>query len=139
MESLTPFYVLPQDQHDQINDFLADHTHLLPILDDARDHIQSIFGKHLVRVTIDFGYDQESMWEYLAVTIFTDILNRKDIMKLMDELDDTWWLDVEEDLLVLSANMPEDEELAPLKLHSQPKKQTKTHTSSAKKTTRKKT
>ncbi len=134
MESLSPFYTLTEDQHDRINDFLAEHTHLLPILDDARDHIQSIFGEHLLRVTIDFGYDQETLWEYLAVTIFTDILDRREIMKLMDTLDDTWWLDVEEDLLVLSANMPEDEVLAPLNLESKLKKK---RTSRTKKTTKK--
>ncbi len=91
--------------------FIEDYPHLFPILTDAYEHIVKIFGKAFIAAELrhETEPDEENEandLEYLSVLIKTT-LQPKEAHKLQDKFDDEWWLDVEEDLIVISVEVPE--------------------------------
>jgi hypothetical protein len=94
-----------------IEQFIDENPHLFPILSDAYEHIVKIFGKHLKglelrhEVEIDEKNEKNDL-EYLSLMIQTN-LQPREAHKLQDKFDDEWWLDVEEDLIVISVEVPE--------------------------------
>jgi hypothetical protein len=91
--------------------FIEDYPHLFPILTDAYEHIVKIFGKSLQRAELRHETEPDEKneandLEYLSVLIKTN-LSPKEAHKLQDRFDDEWWLDVEEDLIVISVEVPE--------------------------------
>ncbi|TAE22331.1 MAG: hypothetical protein EAZ92_15885 [Candidatus Kapaibacterium sp.] len=95
-----------------VETFIGDKPHLYPILSDAYEHIVKIFGKHLQGIELrhetepDEENEQNDL-EYLSLTIKTS-LKARDAHKLQDKFDDEWWLDVEEDLIVISVEVREE-------------------------------
>lgn len=92
--------------------FIDDNPHLFPILSDAYEHIVKIFGKHLQGIELrhETEPDEENEandLEYLSLTIKTNLSSRE-AHKLQDKFDDEWWLDVEEDLIVISVEVKEE-------------------------------
>jgi hypothetical protein len=91
--------------------FVDNNPHLFPILVDAHEHIVKIFGKSLVSVALAHETEPDEKnehndFEYLSVSITTKLAARE-AHKLQDKFDDEWWLDVEEDLIVISVVVPE--------------------------------
>ena len=91
--------------------FIDNNPHLFPILTDAYEHIVKIFGKHLrgIELRHETEPDEENEMndlEYLSLTIQSNLSSRE-AHKLQDKFDDEWWLDVEEDLIVISVEIKE--------------------------------
>ena len=96
---------------DIVGMFIDESPHLFPILNDAYEHVVKIFGKSLVSMELTHETEpdeenEENDEEYLHLLIKTN-LPSKEALKLQDKFDDDWWLDVEEDLLVISVDTPD--------------------------------
>ncbi|MCS6808965.1 MAG: hypothetical protein RML40_09665 [Bacteroidota bacterium] len=95
---------------------ITDYPHLFPILADAYEHIVKVFGSHLVRAELrheteedDDAYEDDNKrnaTEYLSILIKTNLPADK-AHRLQDQFDDEWWLDVEEDMIVISVETSE--------------------------------
>jgi hypothetical protein len=94
-----------------VEKFTNENPHLYPILIDAYEHIINIFGKALLGIELSHETEidernEHNDLEYLAVAIKTNLPTRES-HKLQDRFDDEWWLDVEEDLIVISVDVPQ--------------------------------
>lgn len=107
MEHLQEMYNI--EHADSVFSFIADYPHLDPILSDAYEHIVKTFGSNLQSIELTFEVDEDTDEEYLMVLIKTS-LPSKDALKLMDTFDDEWWLDVEENTIVIAVDVPEEDE-----------------------------
>ncbi|MCU0425430.1 MAG: hypothetical protein MUF71_07370 [Candidatus Kapabacteria bacterium] len=109
IEKLEEMYTVFNEQI--VEAFIEDYPHLFPILTDAYEHIVKIFGSALLSAELrhETEPDEENEandLEYLSVLIKTNLPPQK-AHKLQDQFDDEWWLDVEEDLIVISVEVPE--------------------------------
>ena len=97
-----------------VEQFIEDYPHLFPILMDAYEHIVKIFGSSLLEVELRHEVeadddDEANDVEYVSVLIKTNLPPRK-AHALQDKFDDEWWLDVEEDMIVITVEVPEHTE-----------------------------
>jgi uncharacterized protein YuzE len=94
---------------DSVFSFLEDYPHLEPILSDAYEHLVKHFGNTLQALELSFEFDEDTDEEYLLVLVQSSA-QPKDALKMMDAFDDDWWLDVEENHIVIAVDVPEEEE-----------------------------
>lgn len=106
MEHLQEMYNIAHT--DSVFSFLEDYPHLEPILSDAYEHLVKHFGNSITAIELTFEVDENTDEEYLLVLVKSTI-PPKDALKLMDRFDDDWWLDVEENLIVIALDVPEEE------------------------------
>ncbi len=107
MEHLQELYQI--EHADSVFSFLEDYPHLEPILTDAHEHLVKHFGNKLDSIHLSFEDDEETEEEYLLVLVRSNAAP-KDALKIMDKFDDDWWLDVEENLVVIAVDVPEDDD-----------------------------
>jgi hypothetical protein len=107
MEHLQEMYNIGHT--DSVFSFLEDYPHLEPILSDAYEHLVKHFGKTLQALELSFEFDEDTDEEYLLVLVKSSA-QPKDALKMMDAFDDDWWLDVEENQIVIAADVPQEEE-----------------------------
>jgi hypothetical protein len=67
-EIISMYEVSENDDVEKIRDFIENHDHLIPILNEAKEHIISVFGD-CVRIFLELYYDIEEGWEQLFVVI----------------------------------------------------------------------
>jgi hypothetical protein len=106
MEHLQEMYNISHT--DSVFSFLADFPHLEPILSDAYEHLVKHFGNTIQNIELTFEVDENTDEEYLLV-LLTSSAPPKDALKVMDNFDDDWWLDVEENLIVIALDVPEED------------------------------
>jgi hypothetical protein len=106
MEKLLELYAIAHP--DSVASFLEDFPHLEPILTDAHEHLMKHFGMSVEALELSFEADEEADEEYLFVLVRSS-LEPREALKIMDKFDDDWWLDVEEDQIVIALDVDEDE------------------------------
>jgi uncharacterized protein YuzE len=106
MERLQELYAIPHE--DSVFSFLEDYPHLEPILADAYEHLVKHFGTTLQQLELTFEVDEDTDEEYLLLLVKSSLDSRQ-ALKVMDEFDDDWWLDVEENQIVIALDVPEAE------------------------------
>jgi hypothetical protein len=106
MEHLLELYAVAHA--DSVASFLEEFPHLEPILTDAHEHLMKHFGTSVEALELSFEVDDDAKEEYLLVLVKSS-LEPKKALKVMDTFDDDWWLDVEEDQIVIALDVPEDE------------------------------
>ena len=67
-EIISMYEISENDDVEKIKDFIENHEHLIPILNEAKEHIISVFGD-CVRIFLELYYDIEEGWEQLFVVI----------------------------------------------------------------------
>jgi hypothetical protein len=97
-----------------VEQFIENYPHLFPILMDAYEHIVKIFGSALREVELRHEVeadddDEANDVEYISALIKTNLPPRQ-AHALQDKFDDEWWLDVEEDMIVITVEVPEHTE-----------------------------
>ena len=65
---ISMYEISENDDVEKIRDFIENHEHLIPILNEAKEHIISVFGD-CVRIFLELYYDIEEGWEQLFVVI----------------------------------------------------------------------
>lgn len=92
LQQLVKAYTLVNER--QILDFLGHHPHLGPILRDAPDVIQTLFGGQ-VQLKLEVHRDPEEDWEELFIVIQT-LKQPAQALQLLDQLDEAWLASVEQ-------------------------------------------
>jgi len=65
---ISMYEISENDDVEKIRDFIENHEHLIPILNEAKEHIISVFGD-CIRIFLELYYDIEEGWEQLFVVI----------------------------------------------------------------------
>ena len=67
-EIISMYEISENDDVEKIRDFIENHEHLIPILNEAKEHIISVFGD-CVRIFLELYYDIEEGWEQIFIVI----------------------------------------------------------------------
>lgn len=65
---ISMYEISENDDVEKIKDFIENHEHLIPILNEAKEHVISVFGD-CVRIFLELYYDIEEGWEKIFVVI----------------------------------------------------------------------
>ena len=65
---ISMYEISENDDVEKIRDFIENHEHLIPILNEAKEHIISVFGD-CVRIFLELYYDIEEGWEQIFIII----------------------------------------------------------------------
>ncbi|MDQ1318298.1 MAG: hypothetical protein QG588_1958 [Candidatus Poribacteria bacterium] len=67
-EIISMYEISENDDVEKIRDFIENHEHLIPILNEAKENIISVFG-NCVRIFLELYYDIEEGWEQIFIVI----------------------------------------------------------------------
>lgn len=109
--SLTHFIETNFDVADiaPVRRFVERNPDLAHLLEEAHGKLKETFGAAVTSLDLEWEYDEERRWEYLSLTVFTN-LGDAESHKLMDQFDDDWWLDVNEERLVIMLAVEEEDQ-----------------------------
>ena len=65
---ISMYEISENDDVEKIRDFIENHEHLIPILNESKEHIISVFGD-CVRIFLELYYDIEEGWEQIFIII----------------------------------------------------------------------
>ena len=65
---ISMYEISENDDVEKIRDFIENHEHLIPILNEAKEHIISVFGD-CIRIFLELYYDIEESWEQIFIVI----------------------------------------------------------------------
>jgi hypothetical protein len=87
---ISMYEISENDDVEKIRDFIENHEHLIPILNEAKEHVISVFGD-CVRIFLELYYDIEEGWEQIFIVIKSPYDSKK-ALELKLKLGRKWFL-----------------------------------------------
>jgi hypothetical protein len=92
VDEIISMYEISKDieQVEEIMVFLEEHDHLLPILEEAKEKIISVFGDE-IKISLELHHDPEEAWDELFIVIKSSH-SPKEAIELEKKLAKDWFI-----------------------------------------------